>query len=98
MEPRQAQDRFEYSSRYLTPFDLKHFVLTRSTCLLIPLDTWHCTTLVALRWPQGYKLLQKYDCVQYDMVALNDGRKSTTAGRAFAMLFHLILCASVRNK
>jgi hypothetical protein len=51
-----------------------------------------------LRWPQGYKLLQKYDCVQYDMVALNDARKSTTAGRAFAMLFHLILCASVRNK
>ena len=43
----------------------------------------------------AYLLLRKCGCEQYDMVGLIDTRKSDTKARAFAMLFHLILCASV---
>jgi hypothetical protein len=45
----------------------------------------------------AYVLLRKYECPQYDMVGLVSTRKSDKNGRVFAMLFHLILCASVMS-
>ncbi len=45
----------------------------------------------------AYVLLRKYECPQYDMVGLVNTRKSDKNGRVFAMLFHLILCASVMS-
>ena len=43
----------------------------------------------------GYKVLQRHGCVQYDLVAQRPqgARASDTAGRAFVMVFLLLLCA-----